>query len=218
MSESTRRIDARGLACPKPVLSAKKALEEGGFDRLEIVVDNAAARENVSRFARYSGNEVLSVSEEGGGITILIGVKAGAGAAASAADAAAASCADAEERSPAGKPGAATVFLRSARIGGASGGGDDELGALLMRAFLATLSETESAPRRLVLMNGGVRLAVRGAETVEALRKLESLGIEILACGTCLKFFKLEDKLAVGRVSNMYEIAGALLEGNTVTV
>lgn len=185
---------------------------------MEVIVDNAAARENVSRFAQYSGNEVLSVNESGGAISILIGVRSGAAGAAAAASAVASSCTDAEAQEAARQARGATVFLRTSRIGGASGGGDDELGALLMRAFIGTLGEVEPAPRRLVLMNGAVRLAVQGAESLDALRKLEAAGIEILACGTCLKFFKLEDKLAVGRISNMYELAGALLEGRTVTV
>ncbi len=87
-----------------------------------------------------------------------------------------------------------------------------------MRAFLATLGETEPAPARLILMNGGVRLAVEGSDCLESLHRLERAGIEILACGTCLKHFKLEDRLAVGRVSNMYEIAGALLGSRVVTI
>ncbi|HTX71643.1 MAG TPA: sulfurtransferase-like selenium metabolism protein YedF [Rectinemataceae bacterium] len=223
MSESTKRIDARGLACPKPVLAVKRALEEGGYERIEVLVDNPAARENVSRFATYSGHRVISVAEEDRGtISILLGISRDAAAAGSAASArvdeaaarALASCADAEPAPSAQAQGAVTLFIGADHIGS----GDDELGALLMRAFLSTLGETEPAPRRIILMNGGVRLAVRGAETVESLRRLESAGMEILACGTCLKYFKLEDQLAVGRISNMYEIAGALLQPGCLTI
>ncbi len=216
MNESLKRIDARGMACPKPVLSVNKDLEEGGYDRIEVLVDNPAAKENVSRFASYSGNEILSTNEEGGTISILIGVKAGGagGVADKVAAAVASSCPESEVEASSAAKQAATVFIRSDRIGS----GDDQLGALLMRAFLSTLGETEPAPGRLILMNGGVRLAVEGAETVESLRRLEAAGIEVLACGTCLKFYGLEERLAAGRISNMYEIAGALLAGKVVTV
>jgi hypothetical protein len=43
-------------------------------------------------------------------------------------------------------------------------------------------------------------------------------GVEILACGTCLEFYKLTEALGVGRITNMYEIAGLLLEGPALTL
>jgi len=72
MSESIRKIDAKGLACPQPVVFAKKALEEGGFELLEITVDGASARENVSRFATHSGHAVESIRDAEGVSTIVI--------------------------------------------------------------------------------------------------------------------------------------------------
>jgi selenium metabolism protein YedF len=87
-----------------------------------------------------------------------------------------------------------------------------------MRAFLYTLTESEALPARIILMNGGVKLAVEGSDSLINLRRLAERGVEILACGTCLEFYQLKDALAVGRVSNMYEIAGLLLQGRTVRV
>ena len=87
-----------------------------------------------------------------------------------------------------------------------------------MRTFLETLNEAEPRPSRIALMNGGVRLAVAGAPTVESLKRLEASGVEIIACGACLKYYKLEENLAVGRISNMHEIASSLLAGESLTI
>lgn len=229
MSDSRKTIDARGLACPRPVILTKKALEEGGFDFLEVLVDNEAARENVIRFAGYSGHAVVSVSGEGSSIAILIDAKVSAAAPGRSAGASAASpgpeaspraaAVPAPAAVPESPPEAAaavgaTVFLSSDRIGR----GDDALGALLMRGFIYALAESEEPPARIILMNHGVRLATKGSEALDNLNRLAEAGVEVLACGTCLEFLGLKDSLAVGRVSNMYEIAGHLLRDRTLSM
>lgn len=206
MSESTKRIDARGQACPGPVIMTKKALEEGGIETLEVLVDGPTAKENVSRFATHAGHKVEAVDGEGGTSTIRIQVVAAApNQSASPAAAQTNALCDAV---------ATTVFISSDKIGS----GDDELGELLMRGFLRTISESGERPARVILMNGGVKLAIEGAQTEPSLKALADAGTEILACGTCLDFYKVKDRLAVGRVSNMLEISGLLLAGRTLSV
>jgi len=92
--------------------------------------------------------------------------------------------------------------------------GDEALGAILMRSFLKTLLDIEIIPSRLILVNSGVRLSSEGSEVLETLRTLSEKGIEILSCGTCLDFYGLKEKLKVGRISNMYDIAQSLLEAD----
>jgi selenium metabolism protein YedF len=94
------------------------------------------------------------------------------------------------------------------------GVGDEALGTILMRAFLKTLLDLERKPLRLILINSGVQLASEGSEVLEILGKLSEKGIEILSCGTCLDFYGLKEKLKVGKVSNMYEIAQSLMEAD----
>jgi len=200
MNDTRRTLDARGQACPQPVILTRKALAEGGFDLLEVIVDDASSRENVERFAAYANCTVEAVAEEGPVSRVLI--RPGALPAPEARPA------------PAPEAPAATVLITSAGIGS----GDEKLAALLMRGFLYTLTEGESTPARIILMNGGVRLAVEGSDALVNLRRLADRGVEILACGTCLEFYQLKDALAVGRVSNMYEIAGLLLQGGTLSL
>jgi len=91
------------------------------------------------------------------------------------------------------------------------GRGDDELGQVLIRSFLHTLGEVEPAPDVLILFNNGVKLAVEGSAALEDLGRLESGGVRILLCGTCLGHFGLKDRVAVGEISNMYAISETML-------
>ena len=205
MSPTLRLIDAKGLPCPQPVILARKALAEGGFEALEILVDDAASRENLLKFATFSHCVVEEVETLGDQTRIRL--RPGlAGVPGVLPEAAAV---------PAPAPGpAATVFIAADGIGG----GDPELARLLMRGFLYTLTEVEIPPMRIIFMNSGVKLAVLGSDSLGNLRKLAERGVDILACGTCLEFHKLTDDLGVGRITNMYEIAEWLLLGPTLTV
>ena len=209
MSPTPKIVDARGLACPQPVILTRKALAEGGFELLEVIVDNASSKENVARFATHAGCNVESIDESGAEARIRI--RPSSITSQSSLPSAEDFC-DVSSQ-PKQNENIETVFLSSNTIGR----GSDELGALLMRAFLYTLTESDIVPKRLLLMNSGVLLAVEGSEHLTNLRRLVDLDVEILVCGTCLEFFKVKDTLAVGRVSNMQEIQGALMEGRALS-
>jgi len=63
------RVDARGLMCPEPVLLARRAMEQSPGGAIEVLVDNNAAMENVSRLAGKMG---WSVTVEGAGSEYLL--------------------------------------------------------------------------------------------------------------------------------------------------
>ncbi len=96
------------------------------------------------------------------------------------------------------------------------GRGDDELGGILIRSFLHTLSEVEPLPATMIFINSGVKLTVEGSPVLEDLRLLEEKGIGIVACGTCLGYFELKEQVGVGEISNMYTIAETLLAAGNV--
>jgi selenium metabolism protein YedF len=187
------------------VILARKALAKGGFDTLEITVDDPAARENLLKFAAYAKCRVEELKTEGD-LTRLLLTPQGTQAA---------SIGEAPVPALPQTAGQGGVVLLTAD---GIGQGDPELARLLMRGFVYTLTESELPPRRVILMNSGVKLAVQGSESLGHLRKLEERGVEVLACGTCLEFFGLTKALAVGGITNMYEIAGHLLEGPAVTI
>jgi selenium metabolism protein YedF len=110
--------------------------------------------------------------------------------------------------------GPLVVFISADRMGR----GPEELGGILIRAFLHTLNEVAPLPDTLVFINSGVKLVTEGSPVLEDLQTLSEQGVDILACGTCLNYFKLSDKVAIGTISNMYDIAEALLgAGKVVT-
>jgi selenium metabolism protein YedF len=106
----------------------------------------------------------------------------------------------------------AVVYINSHLLGV----GDEALGLILMRSFLKTLVDLQSKPVRLILINSGVRLASEGSDVLEALQTLSEKGVEILACGTCVDFYGLKEKIRVGRISNMYDITQTLLDADRV--
>ena len=86
------------------------------------------------------------------------------------------------------------------------GEGDDELGKVLIKGFIYAVTQLDKLPKAVLLYNGGVKLSSEGSDSIEDLKALEEKGVEILSCGTCLNFYNLQDKLKVGKVTNMYSI------------
>ena len=188
-----KAIDARGLVCPEPVMLAKKAIEDGGD--CVIIVDNEAARDNVCRMAKSQG---CAAEVEEGEETFSIHITAGVGLK--------------KSKGTAPSTGPIVVVFPSDRMGR----GDDELGSVLIRGFLHALGEVSPKPDTLIFFNAGVKLTVQGSEVLEDLRSLEEQGASILVCGTCLDFYGLKEKIRVGMVSNMYDIAETMLSAGKV--
>ncbi len=201
-------LDARNMPCPRPLLMTKEALEKGGFTHLEIRLNNRAARENVLRYLAKTGYGNIDCPEQADGQgEWLLSLEVGVGAVLPAGEP------EGELTLPVSNGG--TLLLGVDRIGR----GDDTLGALLMKGFIYTLSQRESAPANLILMNSGVRLACEDSESLNDLAVLEGKGCRLLVCGTCLDYLKLSEKRRAGTVSNMYEITSVLMENpDTITM
>lgn len=190
-------VDARGLACPQPVILTGKALKES--DAVTVIVDDETPRDNVSRIATRKGYNV-KVDEKDGEFYIHI-QKAGA------------EPVEEVTVSPAQTPeGALVVLISSDTIGR----GSEELGGILMRAFMHTFTEVEPMPQTMIFINSGVKLSIEDSIVLEDLQALAGEGVQILVCGTCLDYFKLKDKIAVGEVSNAYTILETLLQAGKV--
>jgi selenium metabolism protein YedF len=198
-----KSIDARGKACPQPVIDTRKVLEDATLTEVEVLVDSQASAENVARMARSQGCEVR-LEDSGLGELRVVLTREG--------EAAKGEPAEVAVSSRCGEASRIAVFVAADSVGR----GDDELGQALMKAFLVTIKDLVPRPTSLLFMNSGVRLVIEGSGALAAIEDLEKSGVEVLVCGTCLDFFGLEDKLAVGRVSNMFEIASRLVEADRV--
>ncbi len=205
MSEQLK-VDARGLACPQPVLRTKEVLEKGQPNEFVVLVDNLAAKENVCRFAASQGCTVHAIGLEQDQFEIIV-CRGGAA-----------------EGAPQPESTTAPIVCTSSGFSqivvyvGAScmGKGDDDLGRKLMRGFLRTWIDADSKPWRMIFINSGVELTTIDEEAVDALAMLQTKGVAILSSGTCLQHFGYEDKLRVGRSTNMYEVVDTLRQAYKV--
>ena len=180
-------IDCRGLACPAPVLRAKETVEREQVDSLVMLVDNEAAKENVSRFLSRAGYTVW-VEEQEGALAVV-----------------ASKAADRPQSPPpatAAAPVKIMVLVGTDRLGT----GDDFLGSQLLVNFIGTLKEMGPSLWTLVFLNAGVKLACAGSEVLPAVQELAAAGVQVLVCGTCLNHFHLLEQKQVGETTNMLDI------------
>lgn len=185
-------VDARGLACPQPVIHTKKALDNMESGTVCVVVDNAVAKENVTKLAKTSQCGVV-VEERDGCFHLTI----------------------TKEKTAA--PMVADTRAAYLITKNTLGSGSEELGEILMKAFFFTL-QAGSPPAAVMFINSGVKLAVTASPVLEHLQELQKKGTLILACGTCLDYFHLKEELAVGEISNMHAILEQLSAGKAITL
>jgi selenium metabolism protein YedF len=186
-------IDCRGLACPAPVLRAKDAIDKECLDEFTVIVDNEAAKQNVSRFLESQGFDVI-VDQTGNDFKVSGSKKEGK------------ECQVCSIEDPTHETQKIMVMVTSDCLGR----GDDELGSKLMGGFLKTLKEMGDELWRLVFLNNGVKLTVEGSTVLSPLKDLKGQGVYILVCGTCLNHFNLIDKIQVGEITNMLDIVTSM--------
>ena len=191
-------IDAKGKACPMPVIMAKKEIDTG-VKFFDIEVDNKIAVENLKKLANSQGF-TTTIEENDGNFKVNFSN----------------GCEECEEvlaKVEGKKPlGNWSIFINKEIIGA----GNEELGQSLMKMFIYTISEGEDLPKSILFMNGGVKVPSLNEQGIEHLKVLQDKGVELLVCGACLNFYGLEDKLEVGKISNMYEITNAMKEASKV--
>ncbi|MCF8144109.1 MAG: sulfurtransferase-like selenium metabolism protein YedF [Deltaproteobacteria bacterium] len=197
-----KEIDCRGLACPAPVLQTKEALERDHPQVIKVVVDNEASKQNV---ARFMASQKLEVSiQEAGNEFHIIGTVGDS---------------PAPEMPVDEKKGDAHRKIMVMVTNDCMGHGDDVLGQKLMISFLKTLKEMGEDLWRLVFVNNGVKMTIKGSEVLPIIQEHEKAGIYILVCGTCLTHFNLLDQKEVGETTNMLDIVTAMqLADKVITI
>ena len=197
-------VNAVGEQCPIPVVKATHALRamtEPGT--LEVRVDNEIAVQNLTRMA--AGNHLPVQAEKVGEREFAVRMEV----------------TDPKGEAPMVAPAPACIpdargDLLVAVETETMGRGSDELGRTLMKGFLFAVGQLPQLPKTILFYNGGAHLTVEGSPVLEDLKKLEAQGVEILTCGTCLNFYGLTDRLAVGGVTNMYDIVERLASAGKV--
>ncbi|OCL27241.1 SirA family protein [Orenia metallireducens] len=187
-----KELDVRGLVCPKPVIETKKALEKD--DELLVLLDDQVAKDNVMKLAKKLNCQV-TLLEESDEYRLTIKKVDG--------------IVDKKEETK-GK-----VYFISTDI---LGKGEEELGQALMKGFISTLLEINPLPAKIIFINSGVKIPTLNEQAKEHLQELIEQGVEVVACGACLNYYGLTEKLEVGTITNMYEIVESLNNGDVVSL
>lgn len=194
-------VNAMGDNCPIPVIKTKKAIAAlTGPETIEVLVDNEIAVQNVTKMASGSGGKVTSEKLGDAEFKVTIEMEG-----APAADEAEAVCVpDARDN--------IVVVVSSDRMGS----GNDELGKVLIKGFIFAVTQLDTLPKTMLFYNGGATLTTEDSDSLEDLKSLEAQGVEIMTCGTCLDYYGLKDKLAVGTVTNMYSIVETMAKAGRI--
>ena len=203
-------IDALGKPCPIPVVEAKKVLQSHPGTAVMVMVDNFAAVENLKKMALgyVCGFSYIERSKDNFEVTIDC------------------SAAEVIPNTPAinqlqhavnANESLHDVGEVAVVIGrNTMGAGAEELGKILIKGFIYSLSELETPPNYLIFFNSGAFLTSRDSNTIDDLKKLEAKGTKIQTCGTCINFYELGEKLAIGEVVNMYDITEVLVSSSKI--
>lgn len=192
-------INCIGEACPLPVIKTKKALREN--NRVTVLVDNEIATQNLAKMSKQLGFTCQTTQLDEKKYNVVIS-KDGT----------------IEEEacdvmtSPVSETGEYIVAVSSNQMGG----GEEELGKILIKGFLYALTEQDVLPKKILFYNSGVYLATKNSDSLEDLRQLADKGVEIESCGLCADYYQVKDKLAVGSVTNMYSILETMRQYHTV--
>lgn len=192
-------VDARGKACPQPVMMTRAAAG-GTVSEIKVLVDNEVAVKNVCRFLEKIG---FTTTRHGSGEDLVVEGHREI------------SSSTLQDPGNTARPEGlqdVAVFISRPIIGG----DDMELGEVLVKSFLGTLAQMDDPPRTIALMNEGIRLALKGTSSCEHLQELERRGVEIFVCGTCSNHFGLTGEVGVGIISNMFDITEALLDTSKI--
>lgn len=188
-------VDARGKVCPEPLIMTKKALK--GLvpgQKMQVIVDNETAKNNVTRF--LADNNMPALCTERNGVFSLHVNKTGGELVKP----------DAASYCSPGIAGSNVIVIAGDKMGD----GPDELGTILIKAFVNTIKETSPLPEKIIFYNSGVLLAAEGSPLIPSLNELEKSGVTILVCGTCVNYFNKQTLIRAGTISNMYTILEAL--------
>ena len=204
MSEQKYTVDARGEQCPIPVVKTKKVLDSiQGNAEITVLVDNETAVQNLTRMGQHAGAAVTSEKKSDKEFQVILKVTDGQG-----------KPAEVKEKVTCipDVKGDFVIAVDTATMGR----GNEELGRVLMKGFLFAVTQMETLPETMLFYNGGATLTTEGSDSLEDIKSLEAQGVTIKTCGTCLNYYGLTEKLQVGEVTNMYDIAETLSKAGKV--
>jgi selenium metabolism protein YedF len=203
--ENMKTVDTKGQLCPAPIIATKKMLQEASKgETFKVLTDNRTSLNNLSRFLKDNKTD-FSVDEKDGVWTLLVTKPLSEEVYSKAED----YCIT---EIPHLNQGDFVVAFSSERMGE----GDDQLGSMLIMNFIKAIKDMDMLPSKMVFYNSGVKLGSVDSDAFIHLKEIEKMGVQLLLCGTCAKHFDLEEKINVGSLSNMYEIAQVMASAGNI--
>ena len=201
------KVNALGDACPIPVVKTKNAIRElGGSGVVEVSVDNEIAVQNLNKMAKQKNYEFSYEKKSDTEYIVTIGINSDSNA-------------DTNTVSKISGTQKDEISLKETVVvidSDKMGDGDEEFSKTLLKGFIYALSSQDIPPAKIIFYNTGVRMTTEGSESIEDLKVLANAGAKIYSCGACLNNYGLTEKLLIGEVTNMYDIAGYLLNADLV--
>ena len=192
-------VDTKGQLCPAPLIAAKKALKETPRgESFVLITDNKTSFDNLTRFLKDNKAET-QFEESNGTWTITITNTIGEVIKPNAEEYCAPEVTHFEK-------GDFVVVISSDKMGE----GDETLGYLLMTTFINSLKDLDKMPKKILFYNNGVKMITKSSPVIQPLKDLEKMGVELMACGTCVNHYGLSDEIGAGIIGNMYSIAEAM--------
>ena len=201
-----KTVDVLGKPCPIPVIEAKKALAENETDYVLVKVDNNIAVQNLEKMAKGYGY-IFSFAEKAKDVYEVLISKDGKKPP---------ELIEETDKTGPSRSGAVSNGLTVVIGRDTMGEGAEELGKILIKGFIYSLTALSVPPKHVLFLNSGARLTSEGANTIEDIKRLEEKGTEVLTCGTCVNYYGLQDKLAAGAITDMYGITERMASAGTV--
>ena len=203
------KVNALGDACPIPVVKTKNAIRElGSSGVVEVSVDNEIAVQNLNKMAKQKNYEFSYEKKSDTEYIVTIGINSDSKTDTNTNTVSKISGTQKDEISLK----ETVVVIDSDKMGD----GDEEFSKTLLKGFIYALSSQDIPPAKIIFYNTGVRMTTKGSESIEDLKVLANAGAKIYSCGACLNNYGLSEKLLIGEVTNMYDIAGYLLNADLV--
>lgn len=210
----SEKIDLRGLTCPEPVIRTKKLFDNQAVQSVEALVDDEVCVNNLTRLAG-SLKAGISVEKADGYYRIAIERNAGgagAGAGSTASGGGSAVSTQASGTTVVSSSTGTVLFLAKDTFGE----GDPELSHTLINLFLQTTFDSGLRPRAILMANSGVKLMAAKSQVLPVLNSFRDAGVEVLACGLCLDFYKLREQVPTAQITNMFAICEFLFAADRV--
>lgn len=194
-------IDVRGSLCPKPVIETKKVTDTNPSEVVTSIVDNEVSRDNVEKFGKSRGYGV-TIEQDGKDFYLTM-----------VPNQVSVDAFDAENlQIPGANIGNRVMLMTKDYLGE----GSEELGRNLMKTFWTCMVEADVKPSKIYFINSAVNMVINDSVHLDNLKQLADAGVEIAACGICLDYYKVKDRVGVGAITNLYAITDSIVGENLV--